>query len=55
MAGTLVVDILEGESHEVLWRGSAEGALIDVRRSDQRQETIDKIVREVLKEYPPKE
>jgi hypothetical protein len=54
MAGTLVVDILDGESHELLWRGSAEGALIDTRRTDQPQEAIDKIVREVLKEYPPK-
>jgi hypothetical protein len=54
MAGTLVVDILDGESHELLWRGSAEGALLDTRRSDQPQEVIDKIVREVLKEYPPK-
>jgi len=53
LAGTLVVDILDGESHELLWRGSAEGALIDSRRSDQPQEAIDKIVREVLKEYPP--
>lgn len=54
LAGTLVVDILDGESHELLWRGSAEGALIDSRRSDQTQEEIDKIVREVLKQYPPK-
>jgi hypothetical protein len=54
MSGTLVVDILDREKHELLWRGTAEGALIDTRRSDQQQETIDKIVREVLKEYPPK-
>ena len=54
MSGTLVVDVLDGESHDLLWRGSAEGALIDARRSDQRQSDIDKIVREVLKEYPPK-
>lgn len=54
LAGTLVIDILDGESHELLWRGSAEGALIDARRSDQTQEEIDKIVREVLKEYPPR-
>jgi hypothetical protein len=53
MAGTLVVDILDREKRELLWRGMAEGALIDTRRSDQQQETIDKIVREVLKEYPP--
>ena len=39
MAGTLVVDVLDGESHELLWRGTAEGALIDTRRSDQRQES----------------
>lgn len=53
--GTLVVDILDGETHELLWRGSAEGALINPRRSDQSQEEIDRIVREVLKSYPPKE
>ena len=35
--GTLVVDILDGKTHELLWRGSAEGALIDARRSDQSQ------------------
>jgi hypothetical protein len=55
MAGTLVVDVLDGKTRELLWRGTAEGALIDTRRSDQPQEVIDKIVREVLKEYPPKE
>lgn len=54
MAGTLVVDIMDREKHELLWRGTAEGALIDTRRSDQPQDAIDKIVREVLKEYPPK-
>ena len=55
MAGTLVVDVLDGKTRELLWRGTAEGALIDTRRSDQPQEAIDKIVREVLKEYPPRE
>ncbi|HEX6315015.1 MAG TPA: DUF4136 domain-containing protein [Gemmatimonadaceae bacterium] len=53
LAGTLVIDILDGETHELLWRGSAEGALIDTRRSDQSQEEIDEIVREVLKRFPP--
>jgi hypothetical protein len=53
LAGTLVIDILDGETHELLWRGSAEGALIDARRSDQSQEEIDEIVREVLKRFPP--
>lgn len=51
--GTLVIDVLDGDSHELLWRGTAEGALIDVRRSDQSQEEINAIVREVLKRFPP--
>jgi hypothetical protein len=55
LAGTLIVDILDGETHELLWRGTAEGALIDTRRADQSQEEIDRIVREVLKKYPPGE
>jgi hypothetical protein len=54
LAGTLVIDILDTESHELLWRGSAEGALLDPRRSDQSQEEIDLIVREVLKKFPQK-
>jgi hypothetical protein len=54
LAGTLIVDILDREKHEILWRGTAEGAMIDTRRSDQPQEAIEKIVREVLKEYPPR-
>jgi hypothetical protein len=43
------------KTRELLGRGTAEGALIDSRRSDQPQEAIDKVVREVLKEYPLKE
>lgn len=53
LAGTLVIDVLDSETHELVWRGSAEGALIDTRRSDQSQEEIDAIVREVLKRFPP--
>lgn len=54
LPGTLVIDILDRETHELLWRGSAEGALIDTRRSDQRQEQLDDIVREILSRFPPK-
>ena len=53
LAGTLVIDILDGSTRELLWRGSAEGALIDARRSDQSQEQLDAIVREVLQRFPP--
>lgn len=53
LEGTLVVDVLDRSNRELLWRGTAEGALIDPRVSDQSQEEIDRIVREVLKRFPP--
>lgn len=54
LPGTLVIDIYDREHRELIWRGAAEGALIDARRSDQRQEEIDAIVREVLGRFPPR-
>lgn len=56
MGGTLVVDVLERASGELLWRGSAEGALIDPMAPEQSQdqEAIDAIVREVLTRFPPR-
>lgn len=53
LPGTLVVDIYDRRNRELIWRGAAEGALIDARRSDQRQEEIDAIVRQVLGRFPP--
>ncbi len=54
LEGTLVVDILDRRTHELLWRGTAEGALIDPRVSNQPQEEIDRIVREILRDFPPR-
>ncbi len=53
LPGTLVIDMFDRKSRELVWRGSAEGALLDARRSDQRQEEIDAIVREILRRFPP--
>jgi len=52
--GTLVIDILDRSSRELLWRGSAEGLFLDPRRGDQDQETIDRVVRDVLSRFPPR-
>lgn len=54
LEGTLVIDVLDRSTRDLIWRGSAEGALLDPRRSDQAQEEIDAVVRRVLERYPPR-
>lgn len=55
LAGTIVIDILDGQTHELIWRGSAEGALLmDRRAADPSQEDVDTIVRRILADFPPR-
>ena len=54
LSGTIVVDVLDRSSRELLWRGSAEGAVLDARTSNQPQEEIDTIIRDVLGRFPPR-
>lgn len=50
--GTLVIDILDRQSHELMWRGSAEGVLFDQEPGGSQAE-LDDIVAKVLVEFPP--
>lgn len=52
--GTLVIDILDRSSRELLWRGSAEGLFLDPRYADQDQDAVDRVVRDVLSSFPPR-
>ena len=48
--GTLVLDIVEPDGLELVWRGYATGAIHDVERMD---ETVRDAVARVLAEFPP--
>lgn len=50
--GTLVVDVLDPASRDLLWRGWAEGAFLD-RAERQTQEEVIAIVKSVLDHFPP--
>jgi hypothetical protein len=50
--GTLVIDVIDPASNELLWRGWAEGALFDVRTGPS-QEEVDEVVNRVLERFPP--
>lgn len=51
--GSLIIDIVEAESKELIWRGVARGAVPEVPRSQQIEKVVNKAVNEILKNYPP--
>ena len=52
-AGTLVVDIFDGESGELIWRGWAERALGEAAYADDMQEFLNQTVAKILRDFPP--
>jgi hypothetical protein len=47
--GTLIIDILDTKTNEVVWRGTVAGKVDDVANL---QKQIDKGIRAILKKYP---
>ncbi len=54
MAGTLLVDIIDASSNKLVWRGTASGLVEPNLSSQERDERIRKILRDVLSNFPPK-
>ena len=54
MGGTLMIDMLDPVTKELLWRGSAEGAVYVSGGQSPTQEELDDIVVQVLGEFPPR-
>jgi hypothetical protein len=49
--GTLVVDLFDVKSKQLIWRGSAEGTLSDSAAKNEKN--LDKGVAKMFKEFPP--
>lgn len=49
--GTIVVDVIDAKTRDLVWRGIAKDALT---RGESRSEYIDECIRQLFKEYPPK-
>jgi hypothetical protein len=54
MAGTLLVDIIDASSNKLAWRGTASGMVEPNLSSQERDERIRMILRDVLSNFPPK-
>ena len=53
LAGTLVIDILDARTRDLIWRGSAEGAVLRYTGEEVSQGDLDDIAASVLREFPP--
>jgi hypothetical protein len=53
LAGTLVIDMLDPGTRELIWRGSAEGAVLEYDGEAASQEELDGIAARILRDFPP--
>ena len=49
--GTLVVDLYDAKTKQLIWRGSAESMLSD--KADKNEKNLDKGVAKMFKKFPP--
>jgi hypothetical protein len=49
--GTLVIDMYDGKTKQLLWRGSADGTLSD--KAAKNENKLDKAVAKMFQHYPP--
>ena len=50
--GTLAVDVTDGRSDELVWRGWAEGALFQPVSPEQLADFIDEVVAKIMRDFP---
>ena len=52
--GTLIVDLVNTQTKQLAWRGSATGVVEPGRSPEQVQERINDVVTKIFDNYPPK-
>ena len=52
--GTLVVDLVDMQKKELVWRGIAKSQLDSEASAEQRQERLDEAMQRLFESYPPK-
>jgi hypothetical protein len=51
--GTLMIDVVSPATEAVIWRGTAQSRLQDLRTPEDREQRIQEVVDEVLAKFPP--
>jgi hypothetical protein len=51
--GTLILDFVDAQSKELIWRGSAKAEIQDLNTPEKREKVIDEAVNNILEKFPP--
>ncbi len=51
--GTLLIDVIDGRRRELIWRGSAQSRIQDLRTPEEREKRVREAVRAILERFPP--
>jgi uncharacterized protein DUF4136 len=51
--GTLILDVVDGDSNKLVWRGTAEAELSENMDAKKSQKLINKAADELLEDFPP--
>jgi hypothetical protein len=51
--GTLVIDVVDAEAKDLVWRGMGTGIMREYSKPEQRQKAIDRDVAKILAAFPP--
>jgi hypothetical protein len=52
-ANTIIIDVIDPESNEVVWRGSGETTPDSNATVEQNSDLIRRVVEKILKDFPP--
>jgi len=51
--GSLILDFVDPQTKQLIWRGSAKAEVDDVRTPEKREALINEAVKKILKNFPP--
>jgi len=52
--GTIVIEIVDFRSNQMIWQGAAAGALTGLNTPEDADEVVPKAVRDILSKFPPR-
>lgn len=51
--GTLVLEIVDFKTNQLVWKAAAEGALTDLRSPEEADQVVNRAVHQMLERFPP--
>jgi hypothetical protein len=51
--GTLMIDLVDANTHQLVWRGAAQKPLDEKSSPEKAEQTINNVVGKILSQYPP--